>query len=609
MSIDVNVTNDLVIVTESSEDVVVNVSNAQGANGQGVPVGGTTNQVLKKLSGTNYDTYWAVDNEGVPYSGASGNVNLGAFTLTAASLIKSGGTSSQFLKADGSVDSSTYQAALTLTTTGTSGAATFSSNTLNIPQYQAVLTNPVTGTGATGQVAYWTGTSSQAGNNGLFWDAANARLGIGTNAPSASLHIVKSTVNDALLIVTPNNNTSLYPFFLGGSTLTADNYLRANASVIEFFRNGVAATIRTVGSSNNLVLQSSSDLLLNTNGSNERVRIFTTTGNVGINTGATDGGQRLQVMGDAFIKGSGATFSTVSLQVQNSAGTNLFRVYNSGQLRLGNTGSSPLVFPQADLGTVEDLAGRNLSFYSYTGSQSASSGRYFFGGENMVQTTGANFNIYSRSQFFPTSGTATLADIYINPQISQSGGANGVTRGLHVNPILTAAADWRSIEWSNNSGWGLYGAGTADNYLRGKLLINTTTVGTFDLDVNGTARVSGAATFSSDVTINGVFRETVTANRQTGSYSIVLTDSGKLVEMNVATANNLTVPLNSSIAFPIGTKIDVAQYGAGQTTLVATGGVTVRSAGGALKLAVQYSGASLVKIGTDEWYLFGDITV
>jgi hypothetical protein len=102
--------------------------------------------------------------------------------------------------------------------------------------------------------------------------------------------------------------------------------------------------------------------------------------------------------------------------------------------------------------------------------------------------------------------------------------------------------------------------------------------------------------------------DTVVANRQTASYTLVLADRGKLVEMNVGSANDLTIPLNSSVAFPIGTKIDIAQYGSGQTTIVATSGVTVRSAGGALKMALQYSGASIVKIGTDEWYLFGDIT-
>jgi hypothetical protein len=58
--------------------------------------------------------------------------------------------------------------------------------------------------------------------------------------------------------------------------------------------------------------------------------------------------------------------------------------------------------------------------------------------------------------------------------INQTGGANGITRGLLVNPTLTAAADWRSIEWSNNSGWGLYGVGTANNYLNGNLSVGTT---------------------------------------------------------------------------------------------------------------------------------------
>lgn len=99
----------------------------------------------------------------------------------------------------------------------------------------------------------------------------------------------------------------------------------------------------------------------------------------------------------------------------------------------------------------------------------------------------------------------------------------------------------------------------------------------------------------------------ITTNRQTASYTLVLSDADKLVEMNVGSANNLTVPLNSSVAFSTGTQILLAQYGAGQTTIVATSGVTIRSNGGKLKLNAQYSGATLIKIATDEWYLFGDI--
>jgi hypothetical protein len=100
---------------------------------------------------------------------------------------------------------------------------------------------------------------------------------------------------------------------------------------------------------------------------------------------------------------------------------------------------------------------------------------------------------------------------------------------------------------------------------------------------------------------------TVTFNRQTASYTLVLSDAGKMVEMNVATANNLTIPLNSSVAFAIGTQIDVTQYGAGQTTFVATSGVTIRSTNGWLKMNARYGAATLIKVNTDEWYLFGNI--
>jgi hypothetical protein len=97
-------------------------------------------------------------------------------------------------------------------------------------------------------------------------------------------------------------------------------------------------------------------------------------------------------------------------------------------------------------------------------------------------------------------------------------------------------------------------------------------------------------------------------NRQTASYTLVLGDAGKIVEMNVATANNLTVPLNSSVAFPTGTEIVISQYGAGQTTIVATSGVTLRSKSGQLKIGSQYTAVSLVKVGTNEWYVWGNVS-
>jgi len=97
-------------------------------------------------------------------------------------------------------------------------------------------------------------------------------------------------------------------------------------------------------------------------------------------------------------------------------------------------------------------------------------------------------------------------------------------------------------------------------------------------------------------------------NRQTASYTLVLSDAYKDIEMNVGSTNNLTVPQNSSVAFPIGTRITVWQYGAGQTTIVPDTNVVLRSRGSALKIAGQYGVAFLQKVGTNEWYVTGDLT-
>jgi hypothetical protein len=76
--------------------------------------------------------------------------------------------------------------------------------------------------------------------------------------------------------------------------------------------------------------------------------------------------------------------------------------------------------------------------------------------------------------------------------------------------------------------------------------------------------------------------------------------------MNVASANNLTVPTNSSVAFPTGTQIHIVQTGSGQTTVVAAGGVTINSAT-TLKLRARWSAATLIKRDTDTWVLVGDL--
>jgi hypothetical protein len=105
----------------------------------------------------------------------------------------------------------------------------------------------------------------------------------------------------------------------------------------------------------------------------------------------------------------------------------------------------------------------------------------------------------------------------------------------------------------------------------------------------------------------------VALNDQTATYTAVLTDNrNKLVRMNVSTANNFQIPTNASVAFPIGSVINVTQLGTGQTTIqaVTSGTTTITSTGAssaAPKLRARYSAASCIKVATDTWLVVGDI--
>jgi hypothetical protein len=106
-------------------------------------------------------------------------------------------------------------------------------------------------------------------------------------------------------------------------------------------------------------------------------------------------------------------------------------------------------------------------------------------------------------------------------------------------------------------------------------------------------------------TINDA-RQNITLNAQTGTtYTLVLTDNGRLVTLNNAAAITLTVPLNATVAFATGAIINLQQIGAGQVTVAGAAGVTLNGTG--TKTRAQWSAASLVKTATDTWTLIGDL--
>jgi len=196
---------------------------------------------------------------------------------------------------------------------------------------------------------------------------------------------------------------------------------------------------------------------------------------------------------------------------------------------------------------------------------------------------------------------------------------NGLTDNIQTQftgkqDVLVSATNIKTINSTTVLGSGNIAveptitATTSADYYRGDKTFATLNKAAVGLgNVDNTSDANKPVSTATQTALDAKTNKLVVTNRQTASYTLVIGDADKLVEMNVATANNLTIPLNSSVAFSTGTQILLAQYGAGQTTIVATSGVTIRSNGAKLKLNAQYSGATLIKIAENEWYLFGDI--
>lgn len=100
-----------------------------------------------------------------------------------------------------------------------------------------------------------------------------------------------------------------------------------------------------------------------------------------------------------------------------------------------------------------------------------------------------------------------------------------------------------------------------------------------------------------------------TIDTKTANYVLVLTDKNKFIEMNVSSANTVSIPTDASVNFPIGSQINITQYGTGKTYVVAVtpGTTSVRSTPGQY-LRAQYSSATLIKRAANEWYLIGDLS-
>ena len=120
---------------------------------------------------------------------------------------------------------------------------------------------------------------------------------------------------------------------------------------------------------------------------------------------------------------------------------------------------------------------------------------------------------------------------------------------------------------------------------------------------NSGISASGGLTFSNVIISTGYQISSGAINAQTASYGLTGSDNGKIVTMNVTSANNLTVPAG----LPIGFNCTAIQLGAGQTTILASG-VTLNSYQGYLKISGQHGSASIVSYTTDVYNVAGNLS-
>ena len=347
----------------------------------------------------------------------------------------------------------------------------------------------ISGSGTAGQVTYWSGSSAVTGSATFTYTPTTALLV--NNSVTASSAIARGINFTPTLTAAANNDVlvglDINPTFTNGAFTGVINYAgrfseRVFISKIENSTfDGIA--IKNISSGNNATTviraydnstgfcefglggtghnslsnigyfytnKSILDFYAN---AGQKLRIFGSTGNVTIQNGGTftDAGYRLDVNGTGatagalrvtggvtVLQGSGNTGSTRSLIVLNSSAGEMFVVTNNGTGTFNGQINTSGINSSGQYGTLLLNGGANGTTNAILiTAQGASS-----------LTTSINLVTISRT-YDPTSGSGVYNNLVIQPTINQTGGANGITRGLYVNPTLTAAADFRAIETTN----------------------------------------------------------------------------------------------------------------------------------------------------------------
>ena len=224
-------------------------------------------------------------------------------------------------------------------------------------------------------------------------------------------------------------------------------------------------------------------------------------------------------------------------------------------------------------------------------------------------------------KLFVTGDVLTAAQVQYNLQnqtimyFASSTARTTALSGVVVEGMFSYLADTNAFEYYDGAAWqSVSNPGDITGVTAGTGLSGGGTSGavTLSIDTGTTVDLTTAQTLTNKTLTSPLINLGINANTAT-TYTFVLADNGKLVTSNNASAQTLSIPTNASVAYPVGTQINVAWItGAGQPTInaVTSGTTTVLSTGAtstAPKLRVVNSVASCIKIATDTWLVTGDI--
>jgi hypothetical protein len=142
--------------------------------------------------------------------------------------------------------------------------------------------------------------------------------------------------------------------------------------------------------------------------------------------------------------------------------------------------------------------------------------------------------------------------------------------------------------------------GTTDTQTLTNKTLTTPTIGSFTNATHAHTSAAAGGTLTAGAVYYGF-------NSNTGNYTLALTDQGKILPFSTSSTGTVTVPLNSSVAFPTGSFVNFIQSGTGPILITGASGVSVQSENAKLKLKGQYAVAGVVKTDTDTWVAFGNL--